>query len=186
MSHARLRQLDDAALRRIWEGDAGAWPADLGALTAAGREDASWEYWQRFAGRTAADNDEALRAALVAGVPGIGNVVGFLAQRDALSTSQIETAHELLVGSSESDEHGRAHLDARHALRCLPSCPPSCRRLLLQFLLVKGVSWAATEALPLLTSAERDHLLREVDRRHVFTRGQRHDLRALCAALAAP
>lgn len=146
------------------------------------REEALWEYWKRSAEGEQEVDEGDLVSALSSGVRGVGNAIGELARQDRLPPKaypMLEQRLRQLV--AEDAEWGLAQLRARASLNQISSGQQSDRKVLLEDLLIKGVSWATILVIPHLSREEVDYVESEVFRRRVFSGAQREEVRRLCA-----
>src|SRR5262249_17706596 len=161
-------------LRRIWTGIT-ALPVDQAKVV---REEALWEYWRRVAVGEEAFHDSELAQAFATGIRGIGNVVGELARQGRVPLEILERFRTLLTQlDSNAAAWAIVQLDAREALEALEAGTRVDRGVHIEALLTKGASWAAIAAMPYLSEDECEYLIAMAERRKIFTRAQRNDLR---------
>ena len=147
------------------------------------REEALWEYWRRVADGSVPFSMDDIDELLSLDNARIVDVLGLLARRDLLTDESFQAAQRF-QGALEDDVWLAAQLGARDMIRRLKAGDEPFRNELCDALVAKGTAWAALEAVSLLHQEQLETLLAVSEKRRVFTKGQRHDLRVLASASA--
>ncbi|HOX45372.1 MAG TPA: hypothetical protein PK668_17380 [Myxococcota bacterium] len=174
MNHDEMLAMKPEDLRQAWmtKGNPNVQEFD--------RNEALWEYWRRVADCEIEYSFEDLEAAFASGLPDIQQGVNRLIERMRLPLEDFPRVRMLATQlSPDSAVYVRAFLNAREALEAIKAGACLGRGTLLDDLLEKGVWWAAIESMPYLQQEERDYLIASAEQRKVFSRGWRHELRAV-------